>query len=120
MTKTYPPEQFNKLMQEFTEKEATILAWKAGEYSNEKDRLQNFREIAEFVGSKPQDVVLLYLLKHIQSIALAVRSSDYVWAWETEAGEGMKQRIADARNYLLLLGACMEEETSSKEGCPKC
>ena len=27
-----------------------------------------------------------------------------------KGGEGLKQRFVDARNYLLLLAACLEEE----------
>lgn len=111
MTKTYSPERFQELFREFTERENTILAWKAGEYSSGNDRLQNFREIAAGHGCRPQDVALMYLLKHIQSISLAVRENRYEWEWEKEGGEGMKQRVADSRNYLLLLAACMDEES---------
>ena len=84
---------------------------KRDEYSSDNDRLQNFREVAEFLGQRPAEVSLAYLLKHIQSITLAVRTGEYAWKWKTDHGEGLKQRIADARNYLLLLAACLEEET---------
>ncbi len=104
------PERFKILQDEFMIKEARIMDWKAGEYSDRVDRLMNFRQVAALLGQRPVEVALSYLLKHIQSVVLAVRSGDYAWAWETEAGEGLKQRIADARNYLLLLAACLEEE----------
>ena len=109
------PERFEVLCEEFADHEAHILARKRGEYTSGEDRLQNFREIANFLGQKPEEVALSYLMKHIQSIALAVRTGKYAWAWETEGGEGLKQRIADARNYLLLLAACLDEEVSNKE-----
>ncbi|MFA7186517.1 MAG: hypothetical protein WC082_16570 [Victivallales bacterium] len=105
------PEQFNELCKEFLQKEEAILNWKRSEYSSKEDRLQNFREVAEFLGQRPSEVALAYLMKHIQSIALAVRTGKYRWCWETEEGEGLKQRIADARNYLQLLAACLEEES---------
>jgi len=105
----YSPERFEKLASEFLQYEEGLLNWKRGEYSSEEDRLQNFREIADFLGQRPAGVALSYLLKHIQSITLAVRTEKYAWAWETEGGEGLKQRIADARNYLLLLAACIDE-----------
>lgn len=108
--KSYAPERFDNLVDEFIEKERAIMGWKAGEYSSNTDRLQNFREIALLLDCSIKDVALMYLLKHIQSISLAVRTGRYCWAWETEGGEGLKQRIADARNYLLLLGACIDEE----------
>ena len=106
------PEQFENLRDEFLVHEAKIMDFKRGEYSPNSDRLQNFREVAAFLGLRPSEVALTYLMKHIQSIALAVRSGEYAWTWNTEGGEGLKQRIADARNYLLLLAACLEEESS--------
>lgn len=104
------PDQFENLRDEFLIHEARILDWKAGEYTANRDRLLNFKQVAELLNRRPAEVALAYLLKHVQSITLAVRTGHYAWAWETESGEGLKQRIADARNYLLLLAACLEDE----------
>ena len=109
----FTPARFEQLVKEFQEQEAKILSHKGNEYSDQEDRLLNFREVAEFLGRSPAEVALAYLLKHIQSIALAVKTGKYAWAWETEGGEGLKQRIADARNYLLFLAACLEEANDS-------
>ena len=109
------PEQFEILRDEFLVQEARILDWKKGEYSPDEDRLLNFHQVADFEGRRPSEVALSYLLKHIQSIALAVRSGSYSWEWEAEGGEGLKQRIADARNYLLLLAGCLDEEVRCDE-----
>jgi len=109
------PERFESLQEEFVAHEARILNWKRGEYSPNEDRLQNFREVANFLGKRLSEVALTYLMKHIQSITLAVRTGRYSWTWETERGEGLKQRIADARNYLLLLAACLEEENNLRK-----
>lgn len=105
------PERFEALWEEFLTHEVRIMDWKRDEYSPHQDRLQNFHQVAEFLGRTPAEVALTYLMKHIQSLALAVKTGKYAWAWETEGGEGLKQRIADARNYLLFLAACLEEET---------
>jgi len=110
------PKQFNSLIGEFKDKEQQILDWKAGEYSDDTDRLQNFREIAEFMGDKPVKITpemlaFLYAMKHIQSIKNALVEGKVNWCWEDENGEGTKQRLADIRNYMLLLAACLEEET---------
>lgn len=113
--KAYSPERFRELVKEFEAQEEAILDWKAEEYSSGEDRLQNFREIALFLDCQPEDVVLMYLLKHIQSIALAVREGNYLWAWETEGREGLKQRVADARNYLLLLAAALDEKEDMRQ-----
>lgn len=77
---TYSPERFNELFAEFMQHEEALLSWKAGEYSTDEDRLQNFREIAAFIGDKPvcitpSFVALLYLLKHVQSIKNATISA---------------------------------------------
>lgn len=101
------------LVKELTGREKAILAWKGGEYTEGADRLQNFRQVAGFMGCTPAGVALAYLLKHIQSITIGVLSEERPvrnWAWETDGGEGLKQRFADARNYLLLLAACLDEE----------
>ena len=113
MYKPFTPERFEQLVKEFKEQEGKIMSHKGNEYSPHEDRLLNFHQVAEFLGRTPAEVALAYLLKHIQSIALAVKTGKYTWAWETEGGEGLKQRIADARNYLLFLAACLEEENDS-------
>ena len=109
------PRGFENLRDEFLTKESAILEWKRGEYTSGEDRLQNFREVAALTGLRLSEVALIWLLKHIQSIALAVRTGGYTWTWDTEDGEGLKQRFVDARNYLLLLAACLEEEAGINE-----
>jgi len=109
------PQQFENLRDEFLTREARILYWKRGEYSPNEDRLLNFRQVAALTGLRMTEVALIWLLKHIQSITLAVQSAEYAWTWETEGGEGLKQRFADARNYLLLLAACLEEENNLRK-----
>ena len=104
------PLRFSEICEEFISKEQEILNWKRKEYSPQDDRLQNFREIAALTGTSMPQVALTYLLKHIQSIKNAVMTGNVDWCWEGEGGEGMKQRIADSRNYLLLLAACLDEE----------
>jgi len=124
---TCSPKKFGQLYNEFMQHEEALLSWKAGEYSTDEDRLQNFREIADLTGASMAQVALLYLLKHVQSIKNAVMTSRINWCWVGEGGEGTKQRIADARNYLLLLAACLDEESEAKDetmpdvcACGKC
>lgn len=115
---------FSEICEEFISKEQEILNWKRKEYSSQDDRIENFRTVGRFLNQKPSVIALIYLLKHIQSIAVAVITGVFVWAWEKEGGEALKQRIADARNYLLLLAACLDEEVNNEQlsavcGCGK-
>ncbi len=110
-------EQFENLRESFLSKEAELLERKGGEYGSYCDRLLNFKEIANFVGLDGTAICLLYLLKHIQSITSSIKNNKHSdkWFWCDEKGnEGLKQRIADARNYLLLLAACIEEELDER------
>ena len=75
MYKPFTPERFEQLVKEFQEQEALIMSHKGDEYAANEDRLLNFREVAEFLGRTPAEVALAYLMKHIQSIALAARQS---------------------------------------------
>ena len=108
---------FENLREGFLSKEAELLEWKGQEYGSNYDRLLNFKEIANFTGLKEVDVCFLYLMKHIQSIGLAIKDREYKnkWYWnDTNNNEGLRQRIADARNYLLLLAACIEDELEER------
>lgn len=118
-SKSFSTEELESLYEELTENEKGILDWKAGEYAPSGDQLQNFREIADFIGPDPVQVTpalvtFMYLMKHVQSIKNAVISGEYNWAWITDEGEGTKQRIADIRNYMLLLAACLQEQNKAK------
>lgn len=108
--KPFTPSRFECLVKEFGAEEAKILLHKRAEYSDQEDRLQNFHQQAAIQGVEPPAIALTYLLKHILSIAKAVNTGNQPWVWVTKhKTEGLKQRIADARNYLLLLAACLEE-----------
>ena len=103
------------LITEIEEKEKAIFNFKQGEYTTRKDTLQNFKQVATMEERSPAEVAFSYLLKHIQSIGLMVRKKDRRWFWEDENGEGDKQRIVDARNYLLFVFACIEEDERANE-----
>ena len=94
-------EWFDILRDEFLEKEAKILYWKQGEYSSGDDALQNFREVAAFMGLKPSEVVIIYLMKHQHFSGSS--TGQYAWIGTPKKERGLKQRIVDARNYLLFL-----------------
>ncbi len=104
--------QFDELLNELLDKEDQILRSKGKEYAQDTDRLQNFRERAHFEGRTLSEVALGDMMKHIQSIKKAVQDGQIEeWRYTNKnGGEGLKQRFVDARNYLALLMACIEEE----------
>lgn len=106
-------EQFEALINEFIDEELKLLGWKRTEYTSTEDVLQNFKQNADFLGMTPEEVCMVYMTKHYQSIVLAVKSGRFNWVWETEEGsEGLKQRFADMVNYAHLLAAIIDEKVT--------
>ena len=104
-------DEFNKLKEEFLKAEGDLLDSKRMEYAGLDDVLKNFKEQAEFAQVDAKDIALVFLFKHMQGIREIVTKGTVNWSWTTEDGtEGTKQRLSDARNYLLLLAALIEEE----------
>lgn len=108
--KGYPNSKFNALRGEFTAAEQELMNSKATEYAGEFDRLENFHQLGAIQGMAPMDITLTLMLKHVLSICKAVNTLNINWSWTSADGkEGLKQRIADMRNYGLLLAACIDE-----------
>lgn len=101
---------FEKLYSEFENMERNLLLTKRSEYARDEDVLINFKNTAELTGLSPEDVCLVFLMKHVQAVAKAANSRDTRLSWGgTGAVEGFSQRISDARNYLILLAALIKE-----------
>lgn len=96
---------------------ADLLLSKGQEYANDADRLGNFRRIGSTSGQSPEEVALTLLAKHIDSISQGVQK-DVPFLWVTPEGkEGLKQRVSDALNYILLLAATLAaRERARTEG----
>ena len=111
------PGEFKLIWEEFAAEEEAIMGWKENEYAGDEDKLLNFNQVAPLTGLRPSQVAFSYLMKHIQSIGLSIQQGNYTdkWYWEDNGREGLKQRIADARNYLILLAACIEQEKGGQE-----
>jgi len=96
-------EDFNELIAEFNEASVEILVEKGDEYATDADRLLNFRTVGEMIDSSPEEVAMMYLLKHIQRLAKAVQEGEesYEWAWRHDDGsEALKQRVTDSINSI--------------------
>ena len=87
------------------QKEMKLMRVKGEEYTvSDEDKLKNFKSIAERLNTTPSQVVMVYMLKHMDSIR------NYVLNGIEISDESISGRIHDARNYLLLLHAIILEE----------
>ena len=88
--------------------EMDIMRDKGREYTvHNSDKLHNFKSIAERTGLKTEVVLLVYLLKHMDSIR------NFIQEGVEASDEPIAGRIRDARNYLLLLSAIIQEARNS-------
>lgn len=106
--------QEKSFAEELIETELSIMASKSKQYSSGQNPFQNFEEVADFLEADPLDIALIYMMKHIQAIALAIRTGKIEWCWVNEKGEeGLKQRFADARNYIMILGNMIDHDVQA-------
>jgi hypothetical protein len=106
---------FDNLYNMFEGAERDLLLTKRSEYAADVDVLINFKVTAKQLGMTPEAVCLVFMMKHIQAIAKAAMKPDTRLGWGgTGATEGFSQRISDARNYLILLAALIEEREPKK------
>ena len=105
-------EKFEEIIAGYHKREQALLQSKATDYAAEEDRLLNFNQVAELLDCSPEYVACVFWLKHVQSIMNIVRKgiSPDVWCYVKEDGsEGLKQKLLDARNYIPLIHACIEQ-----------
>ena len=79
---------------------------KARTYATEEDRLDNFKRHGKEWGIPAKVVLGIYMAKHLDSIRSFIRDG-------TQNEEGVIVNIRDARNYLDLLAALVEESKGS-------
>jgi hypothetical protein len=103
-------QQFEAIYKEFEGMERSLLLSKREEYAIDDDCLSNFKVTAAQLGVPPEEVCLVFLMKHTQAVAKAAMDPSTRLDWGgTGAKEGFNQRISDARNYLILLAALIKE-----------
>tara|TARA_R100001244_G_scaffold87102_1_gene66722 strand:+ start:304 stop:627 length:324 start_codon:yes stop_codon:yes gene_type:complete len=96
---------FFDLTKELISQEMEIMKVKGDEYTiGNIDKFQNFKSLAERLGTTPKQILMVYLLKHIDSIC------NYAITGKESSDEPIEGRIMDARNYLLLLAGLIVEE----------
>ena len=74
---------------------------KGTEYATSDDRLSNFKDIARTYSMEPEQVLMIYMAKHLRSIESYTR--DVASGTERVYSEPIEGRIDDAILYLVLL-----------------
>ena len=91
------------------EEENRLMLVKGEEYTvSDEDKFKNFKSIGERLSMRPEQVAMIYLLKHMDSIR------NYILTGEESSEEPIIGRVQDARNYLLLLGGIIAEKETKK------
>lgn len=99
-------DEFEILLDQMIEEERSMRISKGKEYAqNQNDRLANFKRIANELGLSPMQVWYVYFKKHIDAISSYIKNNGKIFS-----NEGIEGRILDARVYLSLLRALVEEE----------
>lgn len=95
-------QEFDEFRKAFDAECAETLGCKGVEYGGRGDRLANFKGEAAQLGLKPEQIWAVYFMKHIRSIMSYVREGKVF-------SEAIRSRFMDARNYIDLGLALVEE-----------
>ena len=92
--------------------EMKLMRVKGEEYTvSDEDKLKNFKSISDRLNLDTPIVVMVFLLKHMDSIR------NYVLNGVEASDESISGRIRDARNYLMLLHAILLESKGLDVKC---
>lgn len=94
---------FQAILEYCFDEEKKLIGVKADDYASNGDRLANFKSGASFTGLSPRKTLWGYLAKHLSSVKEIVDG-------KTVSRAILREKIGDARNYLLLLEALVLEE----------
>jgi len=97
--------EFEELIQEYLREEMVLLTNNGKEYTREDpDVLKNFKRIGRDLKLPMEAVWAVYFQKHADAIMNYCSNGGKV-----HSDEPIRKRIQDARNYLMLLAARVEE-----------
>jgi len=97
-------EAFPKFQDELFDECRRMAATKGKEYAKGADRFGNFNRLAERLGIKREQVLMVYLTKHLDGIESRIVHG------QTFSTESTRGRIIDAITYLTLLAGMLQEE----------
>ena len=96
---------FQAILEYCFNQEKQLIGVKENDYAKGVDRLANFKSGSAFTGLTPRQTLWGYLAKHLSSVKDIVDG-------KTVSRDVLREKIGDARNYLLLLEALVLEETN--------
>jgi len=76
---------------------------KAGEYTRMGRANDNFYRVAEYLGIAPEEVCIVYLMKHLDAILNTAKT-------EKSLTEDTRSRLHDIANYVEILHSIMHEK----------
>jgi hypothetical protein len=98
---------FTRFREELNRSCEDILLKKGADYSGPTDRHRNFKEGATALGLRPLQVWAVFFKKHLDALFTYVRE-------EKVQSEPILERVKDARNYLDLGAALIQEIEDGK------
>lgn len=101
-------EEFNKLLDESLEHIRDVLDSKAKEYSNNDDRLKNFKDAAKFEEEEPEKSLRGMWVKHLTKLRDYITRLDNGDISSVSAAQ-WQEVIFDTINYPILLLALLKE-----------
>ena len=101
-------ERFKKLLTQQLETLQQLTAGKGEEYARSDDQLANFKRQAAEFGLQPEQVLAIYLNKHLDSIKTYIKHKTPTSVYALS--EPIEGRIDDAILYLCLLKAMVVEQ----------
>ena len=105
--------QFTKFIKNFRRKQDELISRKGHDYTiGNKDRLFNFKFVAELIGITPAQVAAVYWLKHILAILT------YVKFGKVES-EDIDSRFFDESNYNALMRAVFYDQNKTRKNKSK-
>ena len=96
--------EFQRILADTSDTLLALTDSKGREYANSNDQLANFKRLADSLGLSKEQIVMVYLTKHLDSICSFVKNP------HQDLSEPIDGRIHDAILYLNLLKACIQDE----------
>jgi len=106
------PERREQAVSELLEECRALRISKGVDYSGASDVLDNFKRNAEPWGLTKYQVLSIYLSKHLDSVRNSIKANP---SYPQVESEPIRNRIADAVNYLLLLHCLLEEDAGDSQ-----